>query len=101
MNTSAKTPGKPGKSIWPKIPAPFVRAVLAGHSALGLAFAALIFLVCFSGTVVVLLEEVGRWETPRQPPIESVTPQALQTLRDELNRAAAKQPVSAPATAPQ
>ena len=74
---------KPGKSIWPKIPAPFVRAVLAGHSALGLAFAALIFLVCFSGTVVVLLEEVDRWETPRQPIIESVTPQTLETIRTE------------------
>lgn len=83
MNTSTAKPSKPGKSIWPKIPAPFVRAVLAGHSALGLAFAALIFLVCFSGTVVVLLEEVGRWETPKQPVIESVTPQTLDTIRAE------------------
>src|SRR5262249_32489287 len=34
-----------GRPIWPAIPAGFVRAVLAGHSSLGLAFAALIFLV--------------------------------------------------------
>ena len=40
-------PKKAGKPIWPKVPAGFVRSVLAGHSALGLAFAALIYLVCF------------------------------------------------------
>ena len=32
-------PKKAGKPIWPKVPAGFVRSVLAGHSALGLAFA--------------------------------------------------------------
>lgn len=79
----AKPAGKPGKSIWPKVPAPFVRAILAGHSALGLAFAALIFLVCFSGTVVVLLEDVERWESPQVAPVHSVTPQTLETMRSE------------------
>ena len=43
-------PRPAGKPIWPKVPAEFVRAMLAGHSALGLAFAALIYLVCFSGS---------------------------------------------------
>ena len=38
---TSPAPAKPaGKPIWPKVPADFVRAMLAGHSALGLAFAA-------------------------------------------------------------
>ncbi len=80
---SARPSGKSGKSIWPKVPAPFVRAILAGHSALGLAFAALIFLVCFSGTVVVPLEDVMRWESPRIAPVHNVSPEAVQAARDQ------------------
>lgn len=79
----AKPVRKPGKSIWPKVPAPFVRAILAGHSALGLAFAALIFLVCFSGMVAVLLEDVERWEGPQLAPVHAITPQAVETMRGE------------------
>ncbi len=66
-----------GKPIWPKIPADFVRAMLAGHSALGLAFAALIYLVCFSGSVAVFTQEFGRWEQPAGPVLSSVSPQAV------------------------
>lgn len=67
-----------GKSIWPRIPAGFVRAVLAGHSALGLAFAALIYLVCFSGTVAVFIQEFERWERPEPAPLARVAPDAIQ-----------------------
>ena len=69
---------KAGKPIWPKIPAGFVRSVLAGHSALGLAFAALIYLVCFSGTVAVFAQEFHRWERPAAPMLHSVSPEAVQ-----------------------
>lgn len=68
-----------GKSIWPRIPAGFVRAVLAGHSALGLAFAALIYLVCFSGTVAVFIQELERWERPAPAPVSHVAPEAIQS----------------------
>lgn len=84
---SAKRPQ--AKSIWPKIPAGFVRAVLAGHSALGLAFAALIYLVCFSGTVAVFIQEFERWERPEPAPLSSVSPvviqSALQMAAADLN----------------
>ena len=40
------------KSIWPKIPSKFVSSMLAGHSALGLAFAALMYVLCISGTLL-------------------------------------------------
>ncbi len=49
------------------LPPEFVRAMLAGHSALGLAFAALIFIVCLSGTVCVFINELQRWEQPDAP----------------------------------
>ena len=80
MDASANTPAKTkaaGKPIWPKIPAEFVRAMLAGHSALGLAFAALIYLVCFSGSVAVFTQEFTRWEQPEGPVLRTVSPQAV------------------------
>lgn len=68
---------KAGKPIWPKIPAEFVRAMLAGHSALGLAFAALIYLVCFSGSIAVFTYEFNRWEQPAGPVLHDATPRAV------------------------
>jgi len=75
--TKTKTSPKPGKPIWPKVPADFVRAMLAGHSALGLAFAALIYLVCFSGSIAVFTQEYTRWEQPAGPVLQQTTPQAV------------------------
>ncbi|HYD15254.1 MAG TPA: PepSY-associated TM helix domain-containing protein [Hyphomicrobium sp.] len=58
----------------------FVRAMLAGHSALGIAFAALIYIVCLSGTLAVFLHELHRWEQPDVPVIEhSLTDEAVRT----------------------
>jgi len=79
----AKAPRKPGQPIWPRIPSGFVRAVLAGHSSLGLAFAALIYLVCFSGTVAVFAREFQRWERPEMAPIASVAPHAVERAASE------------------
>ncbi len=57
----------------------FVRAMLAGHSALGLAFAALIYIVCLSGTLSVFVHELLRWEQPNAPLVEGfATPEMLQ-----------------------
>jgi uncharacterized iron-regulated membrane protein len=67
------------KPIWPKVPADFVRAMLAGHSALGLAFAALIYLVCFSGSIAVFTQEFGRWEQPAGPVLHDASPKAADT----------------------
>lgn len=73
QSKSDRTAGKP---IWPRIPAEFVRAMLAGHSALGLAFAALIYLVCFSGSIAVFTQEYGRWEQPAGPILTQASPEA-------------------------
>ncbi|MFT3722061.1 MAG: PepSY-associated TM helix domain-containing protein [Hyphomonadaceae bacterium] len=74
---------KAGKPVWPKTSAALVRAVLAGHSALGLAFAALIFLVCFSGTVAVLRPEIERWESPQAKTATEATLGSVARMRDE------------------
>ena len=65
------------RTIWPKVPSSFVSAMLAGHSALGLAFAALIYVVCLSGTVLVAAHEIDRWENPEAPIVEAIETGAL------------------------
>ncbi|MXO65918.1 PepSY-associated TM helix domain-containing protein [Altericroceibacterium endophyticum] len=55
----------------------WVSAVLAGHSALGLAFSAAIYLICLTGSVVVFVEELERWEQPTAPKVVSVSPEVI------------------------
>ncbi|HEU4378245.1 MAG TPA: PepSY-associated TM helix domain-containing protein [Hyphomicrobiaceae bacterium] len=62
------------------LPPDFVRAMLAGHSALGLAFAWLIYVVCLSGTAAVFANEFRRWEQPDGPTVHgSVSPESVAT----------------------
>lgn len=68
------------------IPASFVRAVLKGHSLLGLALAAPIFLVCLTGTLAVFAEEFRRWENPGAPRMEMASTEALQSALSEAVR---------------
>lgn len=71
-----RPPAAPAKRQW--LSNGFVRNMLAGHSALGIAFAALIYIVCFSGTVLVFLNELRRWEQPDAPVITApMDPRAI------------------------
>lgn len=67
----------------------FVRAMLAGHSALGLAFAALIYVVCVTGALAVFVHELARWEQPDAPLVETTpAPDVIAaTLRAGYTRA--------------
>ncbi|MBA15462.1 MAG: hypothetical protein CMN73_03805 [Sphingomonas sp.] len=56
-----------------------VRAVLKGHSGLGLAFAGLLYLVCLTGTISVFANEFYRWENPRAERMETLSADAVQT----------------------
>lgn len=76
--TPASKPRKP-KDLMSRIPAGFVRAVLRGHSSLGLAFAALIYLICLSGSIAVFAHEFQRWESAAAPQVTAATPDAVQT----------------------
>jgi uncharacterized iron-regulated membrane protein len=80
------------KPIWPKIPAPFVRTMLASHSALGLFIAALVYLICLTGVLAVFTDELHRWESPRTPEMSALASAALQRAA-EAALAAAPGPV--------
>lgn len=74
----ARSPAAARKPVWPKVPTEFVRAVLKGHSSLGLVFAALIYLICLTGSLAVFALEFDRWENPTLPRLAAVTPSAAQ-----------------------
>jgi len=61
---------------WPLSPAT-VRAVLGGHGILGLAFAAVIYLVCLSGTLAVFARDLEHWEQPRAPSVAAIGAEQL------------------------
>ena len=55
-----------------------VKRALSAHAAIGLIGGALLYLVCFSGTVLVLYEELQRFEQPAAPEMSSIEPAAVQ-----------------------
>ncbi|BAK67409.1 hypothetical protein SLG_27340 [Sphingobium sp. SYK-6] len=60
-----------------------VRAVLKGHSGLGLAFAALLYLVCLTGAIAVFANEFYRWENPGAERMERLSGEAAQAAYRE------------------
>jgi uncharacterized iron-regulated membrane protein len=79
-------------SIWPKASPDFVRTVLSGHSGLGLVAAALIYIVCLSGTVAVFLNELKLWEQPAAPRLTQVSLHAVQAFAQAVTAAHPKTP---------
>lgn len=72
---------------WPLSPAT-VRAVLSGHGVLGLAFAAVIYLVCLTGTLAVFVHDLERWEQPDAPRIAAIAAPALDRALASAQRVA-------------
>lgn len=65
-----------------------VRAVLKGHSGLGLAFAAILYLVCLTGAISVFANEFQRWENPDVERMETISANAVQAAyRTVMDRA--------------
>jgi uncharacterized iron-regulated membrane protein len=60
-----------------KLPRDFVRSMLASHSILGLSVAALLYLVCVSGTLAVFYPNLERWEQPQVAESSTFDPAAL------------------------
>lgn len=56
----------------------FVARALSGHSALGLATAAFLYLLTVSGTISVFNHELQRWEQPGAPELASIAPEAAE-----------------------
>ena len=55
-----------------------VKRALSAHAAIGLLGGALLYLVCLSGTVLVLYEELQRLEQPAAPEMTAIAPAAVQ-----------------------
>lgn len=62
----------------------FTKAVLASHTWLGLIFGALIYMVCVSGTLSVLLDEFKLWEAPQAPRVEKASPELLARVAEAV-----------------
>lgn len=55
-----------------------VRRALSGHAAIGLLAGALLYLICLSGTLIVVHEEWQRWEQPTVAESAEIAPAAVQ-----------------------
>jgi len=84
----------PKKTIWPRVPAGFVKGQLLAHKLLGLVLAAVMYLVCITGTVAVFYGEFQRWETPGVPEMAEASPEAIgravASARQHIARTGAK-----------
>lgn len=61
----------------PTLPPELVRRSLDAHSAIGLVVGALMYLICLTGTLAVLMESFERWEQPQVSEFETATPEAV------------------------
>ena len=61
-----------------------VKHSLSAHAAIGLLAGALLYLVCLSGTVLVLYEEWQRIEQPAAPEMDSIAPAAVQRAVEKV-----------------
>ncbi|MEZ0495018.1 PepSY-associated TM helix domain-containing protein [Sphingomonas sp. IW22] len=68
-----------------RFPSPdLVRRALSGHAAIGLLAGGLLYLICLSGTIVVLREEIQRWEQPNVVETAIIAPQSLQRAAENV-----------------
>ncbi|WP_404710209.1 PepSY-associated TM helix domain-containing protein [Sphingomonas sp. MMS24-J13] len=76
---------QPRRGLWRT---EIVRAVLSGHSILGIAFAAMIYIVCLSGTLSVFMRDFERWEQPDVPVMRAVSDTATARAIEAMGRRA-------------
>ncbi|MHA3840313.1 PepSY-associated TM helix domain-containing protein [Sphingomonas aestuarii] len=55
-----------------------VRRALSGHAAIGLLAGALLYILCLSGTLIVVHQEWQRWEQPTIAEATTISPEAVQ-----------------------
>lgn len=64
--------------MWSRLPSRFIARMLTGHTAVGLAASALIYVLCVSGTLMVFHQEFARWEQPHVPEFHTMAPEAVE-----------------------
>ena len=65
------------RRLWLKPSPAFVRDQLLGHKVLGLCLAALMYIICVSGTAAVFYQNLERWEKPGLPELTAASPQLV------------------------
>lgn len=83
------------RPLWPKADAAFVRDQLIGHKILGLAMAAVMYLICLSGTAAVFYREFERWENPARPEMSQVAPAAVAKVAADIRAVSRADPPQA------
>lgn len=56
-----------------KIPKSLTRAAMEGHGLLGVLFGAIIYVLCLTGSILVLVDQLTVWERPDAPAITSLS----------------------------
>ncbi len=72
------------RTLWPKVSAAFVAQNLTGHKILGLVAAAILYLVCLSGTATVFYIDLERWETANAAESPAFRPEAIATALTDM-----------------
>ncbi len=62
----------------------FTKTLLGAHTWLGVVFAALVYLICVSGTLSVLLDEFKLWEAPTVARVEKASPELLARVAETV-----------------
>ncbi len=75
-----------------RIPNGFVARMLAGHAGLGVALAALLYILSVTGTLVVFHPEWTRWEQPHVPEMAQAEPGTVERLAEHALAASESQP---------
>lgn len=61
----------------------FTRAMLDGHGLIGVIFGAVIYMLCLSGSLIVLVDQLTIWERPQASIVREVTPDMLQRVSED------------------
>lgn len=57
--------------------------MLDGHGLLGVIFGAILYVICLSGSLIVLVDQLTLWERPQAPAVSSVSPDLLMQVSRE------------------
>jgi len=65
------------KPLWPRVPPSFVKGQLLAHKLIGLSVAAVMYLICLTGSIAVFYAEFERWEKPTVPEMHRASPETI------------------------
>lgn len=70
-------PAEKTKPLWPRVPPSFVKGQLLAHKLIGLSVAAVMYLICLTGSIAVFYADFERWEKPTVPEMHQASPEAI------------------------